>query len=139
MAASTTISHLGGGRYYVTITETNAGASDEVELTTVDNPASDRTKLPAKGRVLSQRCQLVSGTGTTVDPVLGRVTNPASNASYSIAENATAAASVINLADPPIVYSSTGNKLFHRSVPDAGSDNTIHTTYEIMEGWGLQK
>lgn len=120
-----TINHLGGRDYAITIQETEAGAATEATI----------TGLPIKGQIVAQRAQLISGTATTVDPVLGIATDPASNFIDLILSNGTAGAGISNLASPPIPYISTTGSLYHRSVCDAGSDNTVTTVYLLKAGW----
>jgi hypothetical protein len=109
----------------VTISESEVASSSEADVIALGF---------TKGRILRQTCVLMSGTGTTVDPVIGIATNPA-GANIAL-ENGTAAATVDNqVAGGATFFATTGN-LYHRSNPDAGTDNTIVTTYHILVGWG---
>lgn len=123
--ATVTLTHHGGRDYSIVINETEAGAATEATI----------TGLPIKGRVVSQIAQLVSGTGTTIDPILGTATDPSSNANSIVVENDTAAAAISNLASPEVPYITTNGTLYHRSVCDAGADNTVQTTYLLKAGW----
>ena len=111
----------------VTISETDAEATSEPQA----------IELGFKyGRILMQKCHLTSGAGSTVDPVIGTVTNPASSAKDIIISNGTAGASISNQLGAPGVpfYTATG-KLYHRSVVDSGTNNAISTEYHIVQGW----
>ena len=115
--------------FAVTIVETEAATASETEIDlTVQG-------LPLFGRVLAQIAKLDSGTGTTVSPVLGTETDPATESAWRL-ENLTAAAIIHNQASPPVAYSATS--LFHRSRVDAAADNVITTTYYISAGWDIR-
>jgi hypothetical protein len=113
--------------WLLTINETDCANTSEAEVVFADHP------LPKCGTVIAATCSRVSGTGTTVDPVLGVVTDPGAAPAHDVAiENGTAAAAVSLTG--PATYGPT-TKLFHRSRPDAGSDNVIVSTYKIRAGW----
>jgi len=111
-------------RYHVSIAGASVAAATEVEI----------TGLPTHGRILLLREALVSGSGTTIDPVLGTATNPATSA---LVENDTAASAVVLQSNggPVHYYSATGS-LFYRSVPDSGADNVTAAEILVLEGWG---
>lgn len=119
-----------GPIYKLTITETEAGTSSEAEVVLGDHG------LPLVGRIIHRATSLQSGTGTTVSPVSGELTNPAAASVYRYQYGGTAAALVTEQASSPPVYVS-GSSLFHRSGVDAGSDNTIVAVYTIVPGVGL--
>jgi hypothetical protein len=122
-----TITAVGSGDYVVQVSEVEASAASETTI----------VGLPPKGRVRSQICQLISGTGSTIDPVLGTATNPDASALTRILANGTAAAGVNNQATAPITYYDEDGTLYHRSVVnDATADHTIATLYYISAGWG---
>jgi hypothetical protein len=121
---TTTITAIGSGDYLVQIDELEASATSEATINGV----------PPKGSVRGQKAQLISGTGTTIDPVLGSATNPAGSALTTILSNGTAAAAINNVANPAIPYYDSDGSLFHRSVCDAGADNTVTTVYLISAG-----
>mgnify|MGYP001181224749 CR=1 FL=1 len=122
-SASVTVNNLGAGRWIVQINETEAGAATEATI----------TGLPPNFRLLKQVCTLVSGTGTTVDPILGTTAHPSGIA--GIAENETAATDVNNVARPPIPLHTGSGELFHRSICDAGADNVCLSLYFFVEHW----
>ena len=112
-----------GNEIVVEITETSVGASTEVAI-----PVNI-----TRGRIVRQICVLTSGSGSTVDPIIGIATNPAGV--NVVIENGTGAATVDNQYAGGITFSATGT-LYHRSKPDSGSDNAVSTTYHIVVGWG---
>ena len=121
-AASVTVTRR-GGEILVTISETEAASASEASI----------DLGVQKFRVHRQICQLPSGTGTTVDPILGNATSPSGIS--VILENDTAAAT----ADTSITGGVTGyvsnGTLYHRSQVDAGTDNSVSTDYLIVVGW----
>lgn len=132
-ASTVTVKQQRSGCFILTITETEAAAASEVEIDP-DDPAGDSSQpaIPKTGRVLARTCSLTAGTGTTVDPVLGQITNPA-NSAWRM-ENNTAAVRTHEVNVTPIPYHLSGS-FFHRSVVDAAADNSITTVYYIVAGW----
>ena len=124
-----TVRKYSGDDYEILIDETDCGASDEAII--------DDERLPRLFRVYRQISVLVSGAGATVDPILGRITNPSGRDVF--AENATPAATVDNVAVTPIpCYNADENdpgKLYHRSRPNAGTNNVVRSSYLIRAGW----
>lgn len=123
--------------FQVEISETEAAATSEAEIPLSGTDSGGVAyKLPASGRVFTQLSELESGAGTTVDPVLGDQTDPAAGA-WRV-ENDTAAALIHNESTSGVRYAfDTGDSFFHRSVVDAGTDNTITSRYFIGAGWGI--
>ena len=125
-SATVSVNPVGSGDFVVTIDETEASGTTEATI----------TGLPVKGMVHSMISQLVSGTATTIDPVLGHLTDPASSALKTIMENDTAAAKINNAATSPIKYYDEDGTLFHRSVCNGVStDNVVSTRYYISTSW----
>lgn len=122
-SSSVTVDNLGAGRYRVVIAELEAGAATEATI----------SGIPTEARLLKQVCSLVSGTGATVDPIIGTATNP--SGVDVVAENETAAANINNIAAPPNPFSSVTGTLYHRSQCDAGSDNTVQSVYLFESNW----
>jgi len=119
-----------GNDYLVQIAETEAGGATEATI----------TGIPVRGRVLRQQATLTAGSGSTIDPILGNATNPAAATASLVVENATAAATIDNMSDPAVPYVSATGTLYHRSVCDSGSDNSVTTLYYIsgataVRGW----
>ena len=114
----------GRNMYRVSIAEAEGAAASEATI----------TGLPTFGRVWRQLLTKASGTATTFDPILTTSANGSGN--DVVVENDTAAGSPIDntAADGATYYSSTGT-LYHKSVPDAGTDNTVTVVYHITEGW----
>jgi len=121
--ASVLITSLGAGKFVVDITESDVAAADEAAI----------TGLPGTGRIIRQQCTLVSGAGATVDPIIGRTANPAGIT--VILENGTAAATCDNQPIGGACFAMTSGLLFHRSVPNAGADNVVHTRYLVQSEW----
>jgi len=123
-SATVTVTHLGGRDYSITISETEAAAASEATI----------SGLPVKGRVLSQLADKTSGTAATIDPIL--TTASGSTASTQVVlENATAAATISNLADPAVPYYSSTGTLYHKSNVASDTDNAVTTIYLIQAGW----
>ena len=120
-----TLTAVGSGDFVLEINETEAGAATEATI----------TGLPVKGVIRSQIAQLISGTATTIDPVLGHLTNPGASALTKIVENDTAAASINNVATKEVPYYDADGKLFHRSICSAGADNVVSSRYYISSSW----
>jgi hypothetical protein len=118
------VTHLGGRDYLVTITETEAATGSEATI----------SGLPRKGLVLSQLADKTAGSGSTIDPRLTTASG-ATTSVQTVLENATAAATISNLADPPVPYYSATGILYHKSAVDSNTDNSITTVYLIRAGW----
>ncbi len=128
MAYANTVTVLKkGAEVLVTITETEAGATSEPDAIDLGY---------VRMRLIKQECHLTAGTGTTVDPILGKATDPANatNADKIIASNGTAAANIYNQPATPVTMDITG-VVYHRSQVDAAADNSITTTYHFLVGW----
>ena len=121
-AASVTVTRR-GGEILVTISETEAASTSEASI----------DLGVQKFRVHRQICQLTSGTGTTVDPILGNATNPSGIS--VILENDTAAATADNSVTGGVTGYVSNGTLYHRSQVDAGTDNSISTQYHLVVGW----
>ena len=121
-AASVTVTRR-GGEILVTISETEAASTSEASI----------DLGVQKFRVFRQICQLTSGTGTTVDPILGNATNP--SGINVILENDTAAATADNSVTGGVTGYVSNGTLYHRSQVDAGTDNDVSTQYHIVVGW----
>lgn len=119
---SNTVTRKGKG-ILVTISETGAGSSTEETLAIGIQ----------KGRVMRQVCRVTSGSASTVDPILTRVTS--GTGIDIVLENDTAAATVDNSVSGGVPFFAASGNLFHKSVPNAGSDNAIASEYYIVDGW----
>jgi hypothetical protein len=127
-ASTITVQEAGSGFYVVTISETEAAAASEVEI---DLSAQG---LPAVGAVVARRCAVFSGTATTVQPVLGIVTDP-DNGSAWLFSTDTAANPVHQQPAAAVTYGTGVSSFFHRSKVDAGADNSVTTVYHFRRGW----
>ena len=108
--------------FLVTIEETDATGTSEFEI----------TDLPSTGRILRYTSVLTSGTGTTVDPIVGFATNP--SGINVILENGTPAATIDETPEPATYY--VANKFFVRSKVDAGTNNSISTRILVRGTFG---
>lgn len=113
-----------GNEILVTITETGAGSGTEETI----------TLGVQKFRVFRQLCQLTSGSGSTVDPILARTSG--GSGINVLLENDTAAATCDNQVTGGVICYSSSGVVYHKSVPNSGSDNAISTEYSILVGWG---
>lgn len=113
-----------GNEIVVQITETSASSSTEE---TIDLGVT-------KGRILRQVCVKTAGSASTVDPVLARTSG--GTGINIVVENATAAATIDNQVTGGVPFYSSTGKLYHKSSPDTGSDNSISSEYLISVGWG---
>ena len=115
------------GLLAITINETDTATTSECNF-----------EVPKIFRILRQTCKLTGGSGSTIDPVVGTVTDPGAAASSAelVYANGVAAARVnndINSGQGAACYAA-GGKLYHRSVPDSGTNNSVTTIYLIQGG-----
>jgi hypothetical protein len=86
------------------------------------------------GRIFRQAGVLIVGTGTTIDPILGRTTNPTGLA--VIVENGTPAGTIDNAGEAPYFATEVdadGPTLYHRSnVNSVVADHSVTTEYIIL-------
>lgn len=133
------VTQLGSGNFLLTIDETNVGPTTEVSMYALFYD------LPTVFRIYVQDCQILSGTATTVDPILlqepgaditvtvGGV--PQFDSTKVIIENLVPGPGPSNLALPAICRRRNGDFIYHRARPNTGTDNTIRTVYSIRRGW----
>lgn len=126
-AKTVTLRQLNASDFELLIDETECASTSEAEI-------SD-ARLPRQFRIYRQATVLASGSGSTIDPILGRITNP--SGLDVLCENGTAAAAVDNVAITPIpCYNADADgKLYHRSRPDSGTNNVVHSSYLLRAGW----
>jgi hypothetical protein len=124
-AVTVAVEVISGRRHYlVTIAETEAAAASEF---TVPN-------LPQRGKIMSYKAKRTAGTGTTVDPIIGRSATPTTATLDAIWENGTAAGNIDSF--PGVQYYSSTGTIYGRSTPNnAAADHTITTQILIVEGW----
>jgi hypothetical protein len=108
----------------VTVTETEGGASSEVELVTA---GGDRP--PRAGRLLRCIATRSAGTATTRQPRLG-IAAAATTGQIRYQATTTAVGTTID-EQPTASVTYEGPALYHRSQPDAGSDNAMITVYHF--------
>ena len=125
-----TVTRIGANMVKAVITETDAAQASEPSAIQMDN------RYLSLHRMI---CSLTAGTGTTVNPVIGSVTDPggAGNEAFVQAE-ASAAADPINQAWTGGLRCEADSalKFYHRSrVNNAAADHTIRTEYWFTIGW----
>jgi hypothetical protein len=124
-AAVVTVVDNGSQEQVVTITETDGAAASEVEV--VDSVTGRGLRAGSRlERVIATRS---AGTAATRQP---RLAVAAAATAIEIRYLATATAVATTIDDAlrtvfPIALG--GSKLYHRSIPDAGADNAMVTTY----------
>ena len=113
--------------WFVSITETGASSTSEWSV-----PASEH--LPEQGTITLYKADLTAGTGTTIQPKLGRATNPTVDTQNWIGQIA-AAGAAINDASRLYFSGLTGGILYGRSTPNnAAADHSITTEITIWDG-----
>ena len=118
----------------VTVTRKGNEILVEIAETTVSGSTEATVTLGVqKFRVLRQICQLTSGSGATVDPILARTSG--GSGINVIVENDTAAATCDNSVSGGVPGYSSDGVVYHKSVPNSGSDNAVYTEYYLIVGW----
>lgn len=135
-AATVTITrttHRGARAYRVLVTETECATASEWNTSSATGSVTGRTPtLPPNGRIVRVKVYKISGSATTVAPVLARATGITAAGLNALAVFS-AASSVDDSTGVPY---SGGSTLYGRSTPDAGTDNAITTDILILEGGG---
>ncbi len=132
MAYSATVSYqpslMGGRRFLlVTISETEGAATSE---TSAD---IGRYLLSGHWKIVRVKQVLTAGSAATVAPVFGTATNPTSGTLAYVGGLGAAASQ--DSTNSGAGWVGAGQTLYHRSVPNAGADNSISTQYYLAEGW----
>jgi len=124
-----TVTNLGDGDWEVSISETGCANGDEAQAIQMPKHLGN-----TKFRLLRTRCRKTAGSAVTVQPTLGRQTDPVAN---NAVERQAIAASAVDeqYIDPIFVRTDADGRFFHRSLPSAGADNAILTDYRLKEGW----
>lgn len=141
-AAVVSVRQVGSTEFLVQINETDCGPNDEA---TIDVAAAALGPgVPLVGKIRRQTVVLQAGTATTVNGILGEVPDPPANPTRVVCENNPTVQPIpaINDTQGIATYKDATpsplgpwGRLFHRSQPDAGADNTITTFYHISSGW----
>ena len=113
-----------GNEIVVSITETSVSSSTEATI----------ALGVTKGRILRQTSALTSGSGSTVDPILARTSG--GTGINVVGENGTAAATVANQTNGGVPFYTSSGNLYHKSVPNSGTNNAVAAEYLIAVGWG---
>ena len=141
-AAVVSVRQVGSGEFLVQVDEAECGPADEAVIDVA--AAALGPGVPLVGKVIRQTVVLQAGTATTVNGILGEVPNPPANPTRVVVENNPTVQPILTINDTqgtatykdatPSPLGPWG-RLFHRSRPDAGADNTITTFYHIRSGW----
>jgi len=129
--------------YASVITVTRAGDKLRVTIAETDAASTSETSAIETGQnyltLVSQEADLVSGTGSTIDPEIGTKT------AFSLGDglvyaNKTASAGLLNSAalgvNPGVPFYSSDGKLYVTSKPnDASANHVINSTYLFKIGW----
>jgi len=118
-----TLENLGEGNWQINIVETECALADE--------PAG--LLLPFKTyTVLRVTSEKAAGAAATLNGILGRATNPATSTEYE-----TTAAALVDEQPLRPTKARTGadGKVYWRTRPDVGADNTVTSSVRIREGW----
>ena len=134
--------------YSATVTITRKGNIYKVVIDETDVETTSEATIDLGlqiGQVVSGAWDYISGTGLTNTAILGTATNPnegtqlvlsgerVAKAQEGRASGSGGASECEGLLPAPF-YSSDG-KLYHRSVPNSGTDNVFKTEYLIKAGW----
>lgn len=128
MAYTATVSseerRISGRRYLiVTVTETEAAAASEYEVTGWPFPIAT---------LVSFKATLTAGTGTTINPSMGKSTGWTANTQDHIGTQTTTAAHIDD--DSHVTFHNGSKSLYVKSGVDAGADNSISTVIVFAEG-----
>lgn len=126
--ADVRITQPSAGEFVVTITETEAAASSEVELLDTGTGA----RLPYPGRIIRCITPPSTGTGATRQP---RLAIAAGASTGQVRYEATATAKATKIDEQPVVSLTAESSLFHRSQAASGTDNACTTVYHYKVGW----
>lgn len=114
--------NLGNGWYEVSFSETNISVSTEVQI----------VGLPKMGRIMRAKFEKTGGSATQLNPIVGTATDPGGVTrvyEYDVDEDVSTDIDVqpgVNGA----LFNCTG-VLYHRTVPDTGSDTDTNVYYLI--------
>ena len=99
--------------------------------------ASETTgfRVPARGRIIHFRQELISGSGAGTNPELGREAGWTDSSLGQVCADLTTAGDPFHDDATEVPYSAPGGMMYLRSQVDAGSDNVIETEIHILEGW----
>ena len=133
-SATITVIRIDEKNWRVKIDEIDAEATSEATILPTANSGADQvSQLPRIGTVTRQSCYRISGTGTTVRPILGTATNP--SADTIIVQVASASDSTDVQGQATYYKATSSGSFYHRSNINSGTNNVITTIYHIKEGW----
>ena len=117
----------GRNYYFVSFVETNVSSASEWSVSGV----------PFLGQIVHYKATLDAGTGTTIDPVFGRITGFTLDTQDAVDPGYTAAVSIDDIGPTTYHLASwdANGTLFGRSRPNnVAADHTIYTEFVIIEG-----
>ena len=120
-----------GIEYLVTFTTGGDQASgDEITIT-----------VPIKGRIHKFSMSLISGAGTTIQPILRRIAQASADAEDVVIEASAAAArfnpGASDLGANGVPYHSANGTLFIENQVDSDTDNVLKGELIITSGWRI--
>jgi len=124
ITASTQHDPTVGRIYTFEIAETEAAAASEFELVGV----------PQMGTITLYQATLTSGTGTTIQPRIGKATGWSDSTQNAVAGQDAAAAHIHDVTRVEYTLAKGASSLFVRSTVDADTDNAISTIVTIVKG-----
>jgi hypothetical protein len=128
MAVTVTFTTPAPGDWVVDIVESSTSNGETRTLT----PDSSQ-RFPRAGRIMRLSSGFTSGTGTTLQPIISSSSTDFETGVVLMETSAEAAPD--EQPEDGVRYGFTGNSLYFRSNPDAGSDNSIVTRILIKAGW----
>jgi hypothetical protein len=88
--------------------------------------------LPKRGIIKRFTATLTGGTGTTINPTIGRASGFSANTQNQVLAAPGAAA---HIDAGPVYYFSEDGPLYVVATPDAGTDNAVSYELLIVAGW----
>jgi len=120
---------MNGGRYIWRVSFTETEASSTSQWTVSDG------SLPLSGTIILYTATRTAGTGTTIQPEIGRATGWTINTQDHIARQTSAAAHIHDSTGAIYALVTASPALFGRSTPNSAvADHTIYTELLIIDG-----
>lgn len=130
--------------YAATVTVTEVGPNEiEIEIVELDCGTADIATVngaPILGTVVRVGSELMSGAGTTVDPIATRTTPPASaNVGDVVVVPVSTPIATLDIVGSAVFSLTEGDgaglgRFYHSARCDAGADNIVRTVYRIRVG-----
>ncbi len=110
--------------WLITVSETLAASGSEFSI----------FGLPIVGTIVRYGATLTAGTGTTINPILGRASGFAANTQDWIGTQTTTGAHIADITNLRYRLTSAGTLYVRSTVNSATADHTILTEIEVVEG-----